>query len=74
MTVLVADLPESEIVGVIELHEEGAYLLIFDRPDLSMPRVDLLQDDVPMAKVAGRVDYGIPEGAWVPDDTRTMIM
>ena len=74
MTAFVADLKGRDIIGVIELHDEGAYLLIFDRADMGRPRVDVLQDDIAMAKLAGRVDYGIPDRAWVPDESWTKIM
>ena len=59
-------------VGIIEVHDEGAYFLLFDRSDMTKSERDYLQDDVDMAKRCG-VDFGIPPEAWAEDPHWTNI-
>lgn len=74
MAILVADQSDSSIIGVIEVQEEGAYLLIYDRSNPTFCKVDQLQDDIEMAKEAGLLDFGIPREAWAPDADRPPVM
>ena len=74
MTILVADRPSSPIIGVIEVQDEGTYLLIYDRSNPDECKIDILQDDIEMAKEAGFLDFGIPRDAWFPDVRRSPVM
>jgi len=55
---------------LLEECPEGTYVNVFDSPASPGPHIDILQDDLAMAKRACKLDYNVAESDWrqVPDE------
>ena len=73
MTTFRARSKTSDALGIIEIHPEGAYLLIFENGDCLTPKFDYLQDDLEMAKIAAE-DLGFTIDSWAEDESWEKIM
>jgi len=51
---------------VLEEGAEGVYVNVFEHASSTEPYIDILQDDLEMAKRACYQDYGIQEHQWRP--------
>ncbi len=49
---------------VLEPQPEGVYVLVYEREGSESPERDQLQDDLEMAKLACREDFGTSDDSW----------